>query len=464
MSNYDDSPDICIKVVLVGNADSGKSSLTGVLTRNILDDGNGFARSFILQNKHEKVHGTTSTITQHNIVYDTDGKKKIFTLIDLAGQKDYLKTTITGITSLYVDFGLLIVDATNGITDNPNDMTVEHLKLLLCMDIPFMIIMTKYDRCIGDNYEKSKNSINTVIRKIRQSDQEYATIETSEQITLRNKLNNRRLLFFDRNPEYTSDLVDKYIKKRDIHDKVIPVLTISNKTGMNIDCLHNIIKNIRPLKLWLTKSLLTDMIFNIDHTFQVKGIGTVFSGKVKGTPITKDQILYCGPINGFFIPLKVKSLHNNNKTPVDILPNGETGCIAVHFMQQNIPTRSQLSKGIIITNNPNIIKYVSTKFKINVNILHHSTTIVTGYQPIIHCGAVRQSATFIIPQKSEKQSLSTGDNVCIFMEFMKYSVFIEPGMKFFFRDGTTKGVGEIIEGNPPDFPLSKKSQIMLDRL
>ena len=35
---------IVIRVAVVGNVDSGKSTLVGVLTRSILDDGRGFAR------------------------------------------------------------------------------------------------------------------------------------------------------------------------------------------------------------------------------------------------------------------------------------------------------------------------------------------------------------------------------------------------------------------------------------
>ena len=37
-------PPIEIRVAVVGNVDSGKSTLVGVLTRSVLDDGRGFAR------------------------------------------------------------------------------------------------------------------------------------------------------------------------------------------------------------------------------------------------------------------------------------------------------------------------------------------------------------------------------------------------------------------------------------
>ena len=38
-----------IKIAVAGNVDSGKSTLIGVLTNNILDDGRGLARNLVLK-------------------------------------------------------------------------------------------------------------------------------------------------------------------------------------------------------------------------------------------------------------------------------------------------------------------------------------------------------------------------------------------------------------------------------
>ena len=51
----------------VGSVDSGKSTLTGVLTKDVLDDGRGLARSKILRYPHEKESGRTSSVAQHFI-------------------------------------------------------------------------------------------------------------------------------------------------------------------------------------------------------------------------------------------------------------------------------------------------------------------------------------------------------------------------------------------------------------
>ena len=56
-----------VRVAVIGNVDSGKSTLTGVLTRATLDDGRGSARSKVFKHSHEESTGRTSSIGQHNL-------------------------------------------------------------------------------------------------------------------------------------------------------------------------------------------------------------------------------------------------------------------------------------------------------------------------------------------------------------------------------------------------------------
>ena len=57
-----------VRVAMIGNVDSGKSTLIGVLTSSSLDDGRGAARSFILKHRHEQENGRTSAVTLEIIV------------------------------------------------------------------------------------------------------------------------------------------------------------------------------------------------------------------------------------------------------------------------------------------------------------------------------------------------------------------------------------------------------------
>jgi GTPase len=42
-----------IKICIGGSVDAGKSTTIGVLSKNVNDDGRGYARSLILKSKHE---------------------------------------------------------------------------------------------------------------------------------------------------------------------------------------------------------------------------------------------------------------------------------------------------------------------------------------------------------------------------------------------------------------------------
>lgn len=51
-----------IRIAVIGNVDSGKSTLVGVLSKGITDDGRGLARSLVFNYSHEHANGRTSSI------------------------------------------------------------------------------------------------------------------------------------------------------------------------------------------------------------------------------------------------------------------------------------------------------------------------------------------------------------------------------------------------------------------
>ena len=64
-----------IRVALLGNVDSGKSSLVGALSKGILDDGRGLSRSYILNHPHEQERGQTSSVALEVMGFDRSGKQ-----------------------------------------------------------------------------------------------------------------------------------------------------------------------------------------------------------------------------------------------------------------------------------------------------------------------------------------------------------------------------------------------------
>ena len=65
---------ILLRLAVIGNVDSGKSTLIGVLTHGALDNGRGSARLHVFRHKHEIENGRTSSISQQMVGFDTAGK------------------------------------------------------------------------------------------------------------------------------------------------------------------------------------------------------------------------------------------------------------------------------------------------------------------------------------------------------------------------------------------------------
>lgn len=65
-----------VRIAMIGNVDSGKSTLVGVLTKNMMDDGRGLARKAVFNFKHEESNGRTSSISQEIMGFD-EGLKQV---------------------------------------------------------------------------------------------------------------------------------------------------------------------------------------------------------------------------------------------------------------------------------------------------------------------------------------------------------------------------------------------------
>ena len=224
---------------------------------------------------------------------------------------------------------------------------------------------------------------------------------------------------------------------------ITPIFQVSNKTKDGIDDLQRFIFSLSTrTKVQNTR----DTIFKIDSTFYVRGIGIVFSGYLTSGKIKLNDELYLGPRNGKFVRVKIKSIHNTVRENVTEMT--DSGCVSVSFSnKKEIIHRSQIKKGIVMLSN---IENVSFCFEANIKILHHATTIKDNYQPVIHCGTIRQAAKLIISNPESKESkdksqlLRSGDTATVTFEFMYRPEFLEVERVFSFRDGSTKGIGKIL--------------------
>uniref|UniRef100_A0A6C0JF73 Tr-type G domain-containing protein n=1 Tax=viral metagenome TaxID=1070528 RepID=A0A6C0JF73_9ZZZZ len=393
-----------IRIASIGNVDSAKSTTISVLSTNILDNGRGKARTCILKHPHEELTGRTSSISHHYI----ENSEKIFGFIDLAGHEKYLKTTMSGLNGHYIDYGMVTIGVDRGIIG----MAKEHMAIALSLKIPLFIVITKIDIAIQDKLDNIKTSINNIFKHPIAGKKKTIIVSDSN---IEEVCNN-----FDKDCPY------------------VPVFEISNVTGLGIDILKKFVFSLKKYKT-IGNEHSDNPIFRIDDRYKIKGIGLVVSGIVQEGIIRLNDKLLIGPFNGKFKEVLIRSIHDNFKRNVDYLTTGQGGCFNIKVInkKENIEFRS-IKQGHIITKKPKCFEMFDAK----ITILHHPTTIRTHYEPVIHCGSVRQSAKIC---KMDKELARTGDSAIVTFKFCFRPEFIENNMDIVFRDGRTKGIGKVLK-------------------
>ena len=410
-----------INIALVGNVDSGKSTLVGILKTRTLDNGRGSARINSTNLKHELESGRTSNVNSSSIrIYDGEivgnintkmkETSKIMTLVDLCGHEKYFKTTLYGMTGTSIDYALLVVGANMGVTK----MTREHLGILMYMELPIVVVITKRDLSPEHIYKRTLDRIKKML-KIKRF--------------------NRIPINCNKNTDIT-DVIQLFKENK----LVTPIFTVSNVEGLNLNQLYKFIYNF-DVPVYKQISTHNGSLIYVDCTFQVKGIGIVICGTLYGDTILakSNKEYYIGPDNGKFIPFKIRSIHNNFRESIDEIHHGEYGCFAIRFVKNQLE-KNQIKKGMVVTSGEeNFRNNVKWSFKANITILNHSTTIKNNYQPVIHCGSVRQTAIVNILESDGE--LRTGCTALIEFKFKFHPEYIESNKILFFRDGNTKGFG-----------------------
>ncbi|VDN01041.1 unnamed protein product [Thelazia callipaeda] len=415
-----------IRVAVVGNVDAGKSTLLGVLTHNILDDGRGQARQKLFRHKHEFESGRTSSVGNDILGFDVKAhvvnkpnvhsgqldwaaicseSAKVVTFIDLAGHEKYLKTTIFGMTAHVPDYTMLIIGANAGIIG----MTKEHLSLTLCLSIPVFIVVTKTDMCPPQILSETMKNLDKLVK--------------SPGV--------RKMALVVKNLEDVLHTAYHFNA-----GKVCPIFQVSNVAGTNLDLLR-LFFNLLPFR---KKNSHDDPAeFQIDDVYWVDGVGTVVAGTCLSGRISINDTMLIGPdLNGEFIPIPIKSIHRKRMS-VSKIECGQTASFSIRKLN-----KKDVRKGMVLLS-PKINAVSSIQFDAETLILHHPTTIAENYQAMVHVGSIRQAATII---KMNKSTLRTGDRDLVTFKFIKNPEYLRVGSRMVFREGRTKAVGTIVRVYP----------------
>ena len=445
---------IDVKVAIAGSVDAGKSTLMGSLTSGVNDDGRGLARLSVCNYIHEVKSGRTSSIGQQIIGFNEHGKminyqglcgklswpeivnksSKVINFFDLCGHEKYLKTTIIGLASSEPDLCLIIVSANKGIRNekgsraskrgekkNFDNMTREHIFLCIALNIPFAIVITKIDMVQDQNiknvYEQTLTEINNIIKCPGVRRQPIKVV--------------------------TED--DVLISAKQIHTRsIVPIFPISNVTGEGRDNLTSFfnILNKAPRNL-----IDTNVKMFVDSIWSVPGVGTVVGGHLKSGCIRVNDKLYLGPNNNKYEAVSVRSIHCK-KVPVQEVNRGSYVCLALKKID-----KKQIRKGNVIISDKNQ-QLLTCEFSAYIKVMKtHSTTIKVGYQPVVHCSAIRAPVVLTkIENKvnsrnpentTDDEILRTGDTALCTFKLAIRPEFIDKDMKILFAENKTKVIGVV---------------------
>ncbi len=330
-----------------------------------------------------------------------NGSKIVF-LIDLAGHEKYLKTTIRGVLGNLPDYVCIVVGGNAG----PIGTFREHLGLTVALKIPVFMAVTKVDMTPEEVLLKTVSDVESIL-----------------------KLPGVNKIPFIVKSKWDASLAARIIP----HLRVCPIFLVSNIAGQGLPELKVFLNALPPKTDWSEKADMETLCF-IDEKFYVEGVGLVIGGLVEQGIVKRDEMLLLGPFDdGSFRTVMVKSIHVN-RVRVEKASAGQIAALAITNVDYD-----EIRTGMVLLD-VEAKTYAVRRFTAEVRILHHPTTIMVGYEPVIQTRTVKQAAKII---RMRKEVLRTGDTDLVEFEFIKRPEYVRVGDTFIFREGRTRGLGVV---------------------
>jgi GTPase len=225
-------------------------------------------------------------------------------------------------------------------------------------------------------------------------------------------------------------------------DRVCPIFLASNTHCYGIPQIINFLGKIesRSADTNAFGTPAQPVEYDIHETFMVHGTGFVVSGMVKAGTIKTGQTLILGPDE--FNSTKqvvVKSVYFNRMSVAEGRP-GQFCTLALKALKKKDElTRKDFRKGAVLLDSHSPPKF-SIGFEASVSVLHHATTIKSGYECMFHSGVVRQAIKIV---SMDRELLRTGEAAQIKFQFLYRPEFIKQDAPFLMREGRTKILGVI---------------------
>ncbi|KAF1928950.1 P-loop containing nucleoside triphosphate hydrolase protein [Didymella exigua CBS 183.55] len=332
-----------LRVSLIGATKSGKSSLLGTLSTATLDNGRGKSRLSLLKHRHEIASGMTSSVTQELIGYrdvvEADGavstqvisygsgdvdawvdihaaveaaqEGRLVVLSDSAGHPRFRRTTVRGIIGWQPHWTLVCVPADN--TDESSgkigasstsqdilgpaaadlDLSQAHLELCLTLELPLVIVITKYDLATKAGLRQTLSNLLSALKKAGRkpsiiSDQPTPVLEIDIQQISADDL-------------YEAEKTTQQLAISPL--SLVPIVLTSAVKGTGITKLHAFLRQL-PLPICLVETPLPDKspshLFYIEDVYSVRANASsdrsaIIGGFLRHGRLTVGEELLLGP-------------------------------------------------------------------------------------------------------------------------------------------------------------------------
>ena len=364
-----------INLVVIGHVDSGKSTSTGHLIykcggidertiakfeKEAAESGKStFKYAWVLDKlKAERERGITIDIA----LWKFQSAKRIFTIIDAPGHRDFIKNMITGTSQ--ADAAVLMIASDAGGFEagfSKEGQTREHALLAQTMGVKQMVV---------------------AVNKMDDSSVKYAQ---------------------SRYDEIKAELTT-YLKKVGYNVANIPFIPISGWVGDNMleasenmpwykgPTLIEALDALRPPKRPSEKPLRLPL----QDVYKIGGIGTVPVGRVETGTLKPGMVVTFGPMN---TTTEVKSVEMHHEQVPEALPGDNVG-----FNVKNLSVKD-IKRGYVASDSKNDPCTDTEMFVAQVIVFNHPGQIQNGYTPVLDCHTCHIACKFAkIRSKVDKRT------------------------------------------------------------
>ncbi|CAD8172688.1 unnamed protein product [Paramecium octaurelia] len=396
-----DGINLDIRILLLGESGSGKTSLLGVLSTGQLDNGQGLARMKFLKNRSEITSGKTERVSHTVIGFDSEGKimnhqnqlnfsptcmveklvdlsTKLITFIDMGGTKRAHNQMIQIINSQFPDYALLTISSLQQI----GKPTMDFLKLIQIQQIPFMIAITHVDQITEDYYVDKVEQLKDMIKSL-QIQSVPIVVRSEEDVVL--------------------------FSKQILSKTLIPIFLISNLKQRTLDYFIKFL-NLLPSTNELTNNSNLDSEYCIHNVFEINN-QKVLGGTVLKGIIRVKQILQMGPDkHGRFFPIEVEEIQCN-RVQVKSAQCGQICTIRFkqgNFNQQFGSDQNPIRRGMVLIegkSNPQ----AAWDFLAEIWLFDdqkEAKKIAVSFEPVINTQCTRQICKIIREEQLQFETLT----------------------------------------------------------